>query len=192
MSAFTWSDIPTDLQDRVSAGDRLVLNPLAAWLHAHHPGWVSEDVLQKLLSTLYGMMNTDPGRQLLMRTRSIPGLLASIASRHRSSERRADARLRRRIAGFVAAGGAVPGAADPLTVVARAEVRAAILASLARLRPIEREALVRAAVLGHSYKAIATSIFGEDRGGKNEQRLRTLVHRARRKLRSRLKGLGDA
>ena len=52
MSGFSWSDIPTDLQARITAGDRAVLDPLAAWLHSHPPRNVTDDVLQKVLVTL--------------------------------------------------------------------------------------------------------------------------------------------
>src|SRR5688572_7974615 len=98
MSGFSWRDIPIDLQVRISAGDSDVLNPLAAWLHSHPPRNVTEDVLQKVLSTLVGLMSSEQGRSLLLRANSIADFLAAIATRLRSNEKRPDKRLRRHLA----------------------------------------------------------------------------------------------
>ena len=78
---------------------------------------------------------------------------------------------------------------DPLAIVSQSEIRKAILAGFLRLAPLEREALVRALVFGQSYRHIARSLFGISRGIRDEQRLRMLVFRARKKLQARLENL---
>jgi DNA-directed RNA polymerase specialized sigma24 family protein len=190
MSVFSWSDIPPELQARVSAGDCAVLNPLAAWLHSHPPRNVTEDVLQKVLSTLVGLMSNEHGRSMLLRANNIADLLAAIATRLRSNEKRSNQRLRRHLAEAARHASKI-GSVDPIHVIAQAEVRDAILASLSRLTPIEREALVRAVVFGESYRSIASALLADMRGPRSEQRLRALVHRARQKLRARLRSLGE-
>src|SRR5438105_1496705 len=80
MSGTSWSDIPTDLQARIVAGDSAVLNPLAAWLHEHPPRHVSPDVIQKTLDTLRKLMSSEQGRSLLVSTRSIASFLATLAA----------------------------------------------------------------------------------------------------------------
>src|ERR1700752_5180267 len=99
MSGLTWNEIPAELQARVAAGDQAALGPLAAWLTEHPPRRISEDLRQKVLITLCRLMNTERGRSMLKAANSVPDLLASIASRHRSDERRADLRLRQFVEG---------------------------------------------------------------------------------------------
>ena len=191
MSGSSWSDIPTDLQARVMAGDRGVLDPLAAWLHSHRPRRVSDDVIQKTLETLCRLMSSDKGRSLLTNTRCLADFLAALATRHRGDERRAEKRLRQVVHRFSESSTAKRVPVDPIAILARSEMREAIFASLAGLRPIEREALMRAVMLDESYRSIAASLFGSDASGRYEQRLRMLVHRARKKLQTRLKDLGS-
>jgi DNA-directed RNA polymerase specialized sigma24 family protein len=188
MSGQTWNDIPTELQTRIAAGDRSVLGPLAAWLQAHPPGRISEDLRQKVLVTLCRLMSNEQGRLRLNRAQSVPNFLAAIASRLRSDERRAEIRLRH----FVEEASHNPSPrradVDPIALISRVEVRKAILAGFARLAPLEREALVRALVFQQSYRHIARALFGT-RSEREEQRLRKLVFRARRKLQARLSDL---
>jgi DNA-directed RNA polymerase specialized sigma24 family protein len=191
MSGSSWSDIPTDLQARITAGDPGVLNPLAEWLHSHRPRRVSDDVIQKTLGTLCRLMSSDQGRSLLTRTRSLAGFLAALATRHQGDERRAEKRMRNVVTELSRSATAKKGSVDPTAILARSEMREAIFASLAALRPIEREALMRAVMLDESYRSIAQSLFGADDTGRCEQRLRMLVHRARKKLQTRLKDLGS-
>lgn len=188
MSGFSWSDIPTDLQARVVAGDGTVLNPLAGWLHEHRPRRSSDDVIQKVLVTLCRLMSSEQGRSLLMRSRCIADFLAALAARHRVDERRAEERLREVMSEFGERTAAKRVPVDPIAIIAQGELRRAILSSLASLRPIEREALIRAVVLEQSYRSIASALLGAD-SKRNEQRLRALVHRARKKLEARLRNL---
>jgi DNA-directed RNA polymerase specialized sigma24 family protein len=189
MSGLTWNEIPDNLQARVSAGDQTVLGPLAAWLIDHPPRRISEDLRQKVLVTLCRLMNSERGRSLLKGARSVPDLLASIAARHRNDERRADQKLRQFVESSLQAKPPARTGVDPLAIVAQSEVRKAILAGFARLAPLEREALVRALVFGQTYRHIARSLFGSDGSVRDEQRLRMLVFRARKKLQARLGNL---
>src|SRR5688572_26844229 len=188
MPGLSWNDIPIDLQARVTAGDRTVLGPLAAWLHEHPPRRISEDLRQKVLVTLCRLMSSEQGRSLLNRAHSVPNFLAAIASRHRSDERRTEIRLRQFIEESSHQTSSHRNDVDPLAILSQAEVRRAILAGFARLAPLEREALVRALVFQESYRHIAAALFGA-RSEREEQRLRKLVFRARRKLQVRLKNL---
>jgi DNA-directed RNA polymerase specialized sigma24 family protein len=181
-----WSDIPSDFLTRVAAADRTVLGPLAAWLHGNPPRRISEDLVQKVLATLCKLMSNDRGRSLLRGARSLPNLLASIASRHRNDELRAEMRLRSLVEKVASRRRGPAATVDPSSLLSRAELRKAILAGFMRLQPIERDALVRALVFGQSYRHIARSLLGRSRGAADEQQLRTLVFRARRKLQARL------
>ena len=189
MSGPTWNEIPADLQERVAAGDPTVLGPLATWMNDHPPGRLSEDLRQKVLVTLCRLMNSERGRSLLRRAQSVPIFLASIASRYRSDERRADSRLRQFLKDASVRRSPAQTGVDPFAIVSQAEMRKAILAGFSRLAPLEREALVRALILQQSYRKIARSLFGRSRGALDEQRLRKLVFRARKKLQARLRGL---
>jgi DNA-directed RNA polymerase specialized sigma24 family protein len=173
----------------VAAGDRTVLGPLAAWLHAHPPRRISEDLVQKLLITLCRLMSSERGRSLLKGANSIPDFLASIASRHSIDERRAEIRLRHVVKDIASSSSSKRTQVDPLFIMSQAEVRKAIFAGFARLSPFEREAIVRSLVFGQSYRTIANSMFGRSRGVRDEQRLRKLVCRARAKLQARLGSL---
>ena len=184
-----WSDIPADLQARVDAGDAAVLDPLARGSTRTSRRRVSEDVLQKVLSTLCRLMSSEPGRSLLMSTAASPDCsrpsrrvtgATSVATDRacgvRSRGRRV-VRVRSRAAGPIRDRRAAPSS------------RTAILASLARLGPIEREASCARPCSARATGAIAAASVRESGGYRDEQRLRELVHRARRKLQARLQGL---
>jgi RNA polymerase sigma factor (sigma-70 family) len=191
LATASWNDIPFEFQARVVAGDPTVLAPLASWLHAHPPGRIDEDVVQKVLITLVRLMGTKQGQSLLTRIRSVPNFLASIATRHRVDELRAEARLQR-ILKSAASRGKAPPTPEPLSIIARTEIREAILEAFERLPPVEREILGRIVLLGESYRSIASTVFGGDDRARAERRVRKLAFRARRILRSRLRRLGRA
>jgi DNA-directed RNA polymerase specialized sigma24 family protein len=189
MAAGSWDDIPTDFQLRIGVGDPSVLGPLAAWLTANPPRFVTEDIRQKVLATLCRVMKSARGRALLDGIPDVSGLLRRIATRHQDGERRARQRLRRVAAAIRARRAGVAIGADPPSELSAREVRDAILRAFARLSEVEREAVVRALVDDQSYREIAQALYGGLRGTSTESRIRKLVSRARRKLQGPLNGL---
>jgi DNA-directed RNA polymerase specialized sigma24 family protein len=180
VTATTWNDIPSDLQQRVLTKGFEAVGDLAAWAYTNRPCGARPDDLHDTLCALILFLLRGTSQAPGNRIRSLPAILSSIAYRQkcqrfreRASERKARAALMDvREESFVA----------PFARLAGVELRGSMKAALATLNSRAREAVLRKHVLGESYKEIARALFGPRAGRREEGHVSVILTRARRRL----------